>query len=115
LKLPLRVPGLRTQVLLLALVLFAIPWVGYRYILEMERFLREGQERALVATARAVATALHVRAALFETGGAAPCTARSDSSGWRRLGLAFPVRSLGRLAAYLLWRDRLDDSAARQA
>lgn len=71
-KVALPVPGLRTQVLLLALILFAIPWVGYRYILEMERFLREGQERALVATARAVATALHERAALFETGGAAP-------------------------------------------
>ena len=69
-KLP--VPGLRTQVLLLALILLVIPWVGYRYVLEMERFLREGQERALIATARAVATALHERAALFETGGAAP-------------------------------------------
>ncbi len=71
-RVALPVPGLRTQVLLLALILFAIPWVGYRYILEMERFLRAGQERALVATARAVATALHERAALFETGGAAP-------------------------------------------
>ena len=90
LKLPLPVPGLRTQVLLLALVLFAIPWVGYRYILEMERFLREGQERALVATARAVATALHERAALFETGGAAPFGA-SDTGLYVR-ALPGPVR-----------------------
>ena len=61
-------PGLRLQVVLLALILLTIPWVGYRYVLEMERFLREGQERALTATARAVAAALHERAALFETG-----------------------------------------------
>jgi dedicated sortase system histidine kinase len=90
LRLPLPVPGLRTQVLLLALVLFAIPWVGYRYILEMERFLREGQERALVATARAVATALHERAALFETGGAAPFGA-SDAGLYVR-ALPGPIR-----------------------
>ncbi len=64
-------PGLRTQVLLLALILLTIPWVGYRYVLEMERFLREGQERALGATARAVATALHDRPALFTPSGAA--------------------------------------------
>jgi two-component system, OmpR family, sensor histidine kinase ChvG len=65
-------PGLRTQVVLLALILLAVPWVGYRYILEMERFLRDGQERALGATARAVAAALHDRPALFATSGAAP-------------------------------------------
>jgi dedicated sortase system histidine kinase len=60
---------LRTQVLLLALVLLAVPWVGYRYVLEMERFLREGQERGLGATARAVAMALHDRPALFANSG----------------------------------------------
>jgi dedicated sortase system histidine kinase len=75
LRLRLPTPGLRTQVLLLALALLAIPWVGYRYILEMERFLRAGQERALTATARAVATALHDRSTLFEAGGAAPLAA----------------------------------------
>ncbi len=65
-------PGLRTQVLLLALILLAVPWVGYRYVLEMERFLREGQEGALSATARAVATALHDRPALFAASGSVP-------------------------------------------
>jgi two-component system, OmpR family, sensor histidine kinase ChvG len=65
-------PGLRAQVLLLALILLAIPWVGYRYVLEMERFLREGQESALGATARAVSTALHDRPALFAATGSAP-------------------------------------------
>jgi len=65
-------PGLRTQLLLLAIILLAVPWVGYRYVLEMERFLREGQERALITTARAVAMALNNRPALFEVSGAGP-------------------------------------------
>ncbi|HTF15007.1 MAG TPA: hypothetical protein VK643_10085, partial [Burkholderiales bacterium] len=53
--------SLRTKLALVALVLLALPWAGYEYVREMERFLLEGQERALLATARAVATALHDR------------------------------------------------------
>jgi two-component system, OmpR family, sensor histidine kinase ChvG len=58
--------GLRAKVALVALVLAPIPWLGYRYVKEMEAVLREGQEQALVATARAVATALHDRPELLE-------------------------------------------------
>ena len=53
--------SLRTKLALVALVLLALPWAGYRYVREMERFLLEGQEESLLATARAVATALHDR------------------------------------------------------
>jgi two-component system, OmpR family, sensor histidine kinase ChvG len=58
--------GLRAKVAAVALVLAPIPWLGYRYVKEMEGVLREGQEQALVATARAVATALHDRPELLE-------------------------------------------------
>jgi hypothetical protein len=44
--------GLRAKVVAVALVLAPIPWLGYRYVKEMESVLREGQEQALVATAR---------------------------------------------------------------
>jgi dedicated sortase system histidine kinase len=57
--------SLRTKLALVALVLLALPWAGYRYVREMERFLLEGQEQALLATARAVATALHDRPGLM--------------------------------------------------
>lgn len=57
--------GLRAQLALLALLLLGLPWMGYRYVQEMERFLVEGQRQALVATARAVATALHERPGLM--------------------------------------------------
>ncbi|HEX6266209.1 MAG TPA: hypothetical protein VFZ81_04870, partial [Burkholderiales bacterium] len=58
--------GLRAKVVAVALVLAPIPWLGYRYVKEMETVLREGQEQALAATARAVATALHDRPELLE-------------------------------------------------
>jgi hypothetical protein len=58
--------GLRAKVVAVALVLAPIPWLGYRYVKEMEAVLREGQEQALVATARAVATALHDRPELLD-------------------------------------------------
>ena len=57
--------SLRTKLALVALVLLALPWAGYEYVREMERFLLEGQEQALLATARAVATALHDRPSLM--------------------------------------------------
>lgn len=57
--------GLRAKLALVALVLLALPWAGYRYVREMEGFLLQGQQQALLATARAVATALHDRPGLL--------------------------------------------------
>src|SRR5918912_2020601 len=57
---------LRAQIVLVALVLAVIPLVGYVHVKQMERLLREGQEQALLATARAIATALHDRPQLLE-------------------------------------------------
>lgn len=57
--------GLRAKLLLLSSFLFIIPWFGYQYVWEMEKYLRFGQEQTLVGTARALATALHERENLF--------------------------------------------------
>jgi two-component system sensor histidine kinase ChvG len=57
--------GLRAQLVLVALALLALPWAGVVYVNELERVLLEGQERTLVSTARAVATALHDRPQLL--------------------------------------------------
>jgi two-component system, OmpR family, sensor histidine kinase ChvG len=64
--------SIRTKLLLTTLVLVLIPFVGYGYVRELESFLRSGQEQAVIATARAAATALHDRPKLLElrTGGA---------------------------------------------
>ncbi|WP_438864624.1 proteobacterial dedicated sortase system histidine kinase [Neptunicella sp.] len=58
--------GIRLKLLLLSLFLFAIPWLGYQYVWELESYLRLGQEQTMVGTARAVATALHERPTLFD-------------------------------------------------
>ena len=57
--------SLRVKLALVALVLLVLPWAGLSYVNELERVLLAGQERALLATARAVATALHDRPQLL--------------------------------------------------
>ena len=56
---------LRAKLALVALVLLVLPWAGWLYVREMERFLLAAQEEALAATARAIATALHERPRLL--------------------------------------------------
>lgn len=58
--------GIRSKLLLASSVLLAIPWLGYEYVRELERFLRQAQEQRIAGTAQAVATALHDRPRLFE-------------------------------------------------
>ena len=56
---------LRAKLALVALVLLVLPWAGWLYVREMERFLLAAQQETLAATARAVATALHERPKLL--------------------------------------------------
>ncbi len=58
--------GLRVKLLFFSSFLFAIPYLGYQYVWELESYLRMGQEQTMVGTARAVATALHERPKLFD-------------------------------------------------
>ena len=57
--------GIRAQLLLVLTVFLALPWLGYEYVRELERFLRDAQERSLASTAQAVAIALNDRPRLF--------------------------------------------------
>ena len=59
--------GLRLKLVFLSSFLFAIPWLGYKYVWEMEKYLRKGQEQTLVGTVSAAATALHERPNLFSS------------------------------------------------
>lgn len=58
--------GIRLKLLVLSSFLFAIPWLGYKYMMELENYLILGQEQTMMGTARAVATALHERPKLFD-------------------------------------------------
>ena len=57
--------SLRGKLLLVSLVLLAIPVLGWRFISDMDTFLREGQEAALFSSTRAIAATLSDRPALF--------------------------------------------------
>ena len=58
--------SIRFKLLLLSSLLLVIPWLGNRYILEMEQYLSRGQEQTVLGTARALATALSERPELFK-------------------------------------------------
>src|ERR1700686_3870159 len=88
--------GIRAQLLLVLTVFLAIPWLGYEYVRELERFLRDAQEKTLAGTAQAVATALHDRPRLFD----APAAPREP------LGVERPAREVDGALSGILTVDR---------
>lgn len=57
--------SIRAKLLLLSLAVLSIPYVGFQYLREMERYLRDSLESSLVDAARAVAGPLQGRGDLF--------------------------------------------------
>jgi dedicated sortase system histidine kinase len=110
--------GLRAQLALVALTLLALPWAGYRYVKEMERFLLEAQEQAQIATARAIATALHGRPQLMRLQPAIDSELRSEAEAeLRRLAAArgeMPADAAGASAAPATAREIARESAPRE-
>ncbi|HLP25391.1 MAG TPA: histidine kinase dimerization/phospho-acceptor domain-containing protein, partial [Acidobacteriota bacterium] len=78
--------SLRAKLALVSLALLVVPWTGYRYVVEMERFLLGGQRDALLATAKAVATVLHERPRLMRL--SAPLRAPSQETDAAAPGMA---------------------------
>lgn len=74
--------SIRFKLLLVSLALLAIPWAGYRYLQETERFLRQTQETMQLGTAQAVAAILHNSPALSRS-------ARSPENGTAREPLQY--------------------------
>ena len=70
--------GIRGKLLAVASVFLLVPWLGYEYINELERFLRRAQDDSLLATAQAVATALHDRPQLFAAASDTPLESVRD-------------------------------------
>lgn len=70
--------GIRFKLVFLSSFLLVIPWLGYQYILEMEDYLRRGQEQTVLGTAQALATALNERQELFDEGSYSPARRSED-------------------------------------
>ena len=59
--------SIRAKLLLIALLLLLIPFIGFRFIQEMDGYLRVGQEQVLVSAARLLSATLSDRPQLFST------------------------------------------------
>ena len=70
--------GIRFKLVLVSSILLVIPWLGYQYILEMEDYLRRGQEQTVLGTAQALATALNERPELFNEDSYGPARRSED-------------------------------------
>lgn len=57
--------SVRAKLLLIALLLLLIPVIGFRFIQQMDRFLREGQQQVLISAARLLSATLSDRPQLF--------------------------------------------------
>ena len=57
---------LRGKLLLVSLSLLVIPWAGYKYVQEMEVFLKQSKQITLADRAQTVAIVMHNRRKLFE-------------------------------------------------
>ena len=64
--------SIRSKLLLVSAVLFIVPWIGVRYIQDMEDFLRSNQEDNLLGRAQIVAAVLQGQAGLFTPRGIQP-------------------------------------------
>ena len=58
---------LHVQLILVSLLTLALPWAGCSYLQQMESVLREGQQDAVLSTARSVALALEERPDLIRS------------------------------------------------
>ena len=96
--------GIRLKLLFLSLFLFAIPWLGYQFIWEMESYLRIGQEQTMVGTASAVATALHERPKLFDNQASYQADVRPGTDLYAHKILD-PIQLDGRLGDWLDYQE----------
>lgn len=70
--------SIRARLLLIALLLLSIPLIGFRFIQEMDGYLREGQQQVLNSTARLLSATLSDRPQLFRVSGAEDVTEETE-------------------------------------
>ncbi|ACA86405.1 proteobacterial dedicated sortase system histidine kinase [Shewanella woodyi] len=97
--------GLRTKVAILSLFLLCLPWLGYQYVWEMEKYLRHGQEKTLEGTTQALATALHERPKLFDSQ-ASFLTQVQQGRDLYAYPLSGPIQLDGKLADWAPYRHK---------
>ncbi len=98
--------GIRTKIVFFASFLLAIPYMSYQYVWELESYLRTGQEQTLVGTARAVATALHERPALFDNQSAFLSNIKPGTDLYAHK-IDYPIKLDGQLSDWDDYKDKM--------
>ena len=76
--------SIRGRLFLIAILLLLIPFIGFRFVEQMEKLLREGQQQVLISAAKLLAVTLSDRPALFN----APASGDENEQAERRKLLA---------------------------
>jgi signal transduction histidine kinase len=102
--------GIRAKLLAIALFLLLIPFIGYRFVVGMETYLRDAHRESLLTSARTLSAALSDRAALFGKSDDAPDAARESGEEERRrlvalFGSADPAAAASLGSAYAPSRE----------
>ena len=64
-KFPRFLVSIRAQLLLVSLILLLIPLIGFRFVMDMQTYLRAGQEQVLVSAARLLSATMSDRPQLI--------------------------------------------------
>jgi two-component system, OmpR family, sensor histidine kinase ChvG len=99
---------IRAKLLLLSVVILSIPYIGFEYLRELERYLRDALDVSLVDAAKATAGPLHGRDGLFQI--------HNDNPGETLYvhEMSHPVQLDGYVAdwkAYIAWSDIFQSTA----
>ena len=105
-KLPSIFSSLRAKLVAVALLLFLVPLVGYRFVQEMERYLREGHREVLVSAAKLLSATLSDRPQLFLAPNSGPDAQRESDDVERQnllalFGATEPIVAAGLGGAYV--------------
>ena len=106
--------SLRVKLLLVALCLLIIPWIGTRYVQEIESYLRTQLEDALLTRTQMVATVMQSRPELFQTQTAAPLPTQGIQHIFVR-PLRSPIQLDGYFDDWLPYQDRAQTFQLRSA
>ncbi len=100
---------IRAKLLLLSIVMLSIPYVGFQYLRETERYLQSSLEDSLLAVAGALAVSLQNQSRIFRN------SSKTDQSGYPLFvhSLSYPIHIDGYTedwVDYLDWSDRFAHS-----
>lgn len=105
--------SIRTKLLLVTSTLLIIPWIGSKYIQEMDAYLRHGQEQALLDRAQIVAALLHERPEFFKGQADVSQTARTVRHLYVR-PLQTPIQLDGYAEDWRPYKDRMQNFSHEQ-